>query len=65
MDKLFLTTNEAAELLSLGRNNVLGLCRSRYKDFPAVKIERKYLINAKMLAAWAERVANEGDDLSA
>ena len=62
MNKVFLTTDEAVEALGMGKDAVLALCRSGYKGFPAIRTERKYLINATLLIDWAARITNDVDD---
>jgi excisionase family DNA binding protein len=58
-EKLFYTVAETMQVLNLGKNKVLELCRSKHKGFPAVKIRRKYLVNAKLLNEWVDRVTEE------
>ena len=60
MDKLFYTTAEVMELLSVGKNTIMALCRSKFMDFPATQLQRKYLINAKLLDRWVDKVSEAG-----
>lgn len=57
--RLFYTVEETMQVLNLGKNKVLELCRSNHKGFPALKVKRKYLINVKLLNEWVDRVTEE------
>lgn len=63
-DKIFIETEEAMKYLSMGRNAVLDLCRTKKENFPAVKAGRKYRINYELLREWAKDVTQRGVDLS-
>jgi len=62
-EPIFITREEAVEILRIGENNVQKLCITKYKDFPVIKNGRGYLINLVMLNEWARKVTQEGDDL--
>ncbi|MDD2494681.1 MAG: helix-turn-helix domain-containing protein [Tissierellia bacterium] len=59
MQKLFYTVEEVMKVLNLGKNNVLELCRSKHKGFPAIQIKRKYLINVKLLNEWTDKITKD------
>lgn len=47
---LTITVDEAAEMLRIGRNNMLQLIKE--EDFPAIQLKRKIIINKKQFIDW-------------
>ena len=61
-DKISLTTDEAAEMLGIGKNLMLELVKM--KGFPAVQFKRKILTNRKQMIEWFNNLtANQSDIL--
>lgn len=60
VEKIFISSKEAAQLLGICVTKVQELCRSRYKGFPGMLDGNKYRINASLLPEWAKRVTEEG-----
>lgn len=56
---IFINTKDAAQLLHLNVIKVQGLCKSKYKGFPAILAGNKFLINRLLLDAWAQKVTEE------
>ena len=59
MGKIFLTTEEAAEILGICPEKVRELCRSNYKGFPGFLDGNKYRVNSNMLPQWADKYTEE------
>jgi excisionase family DNA binding protein len=49
-DKLTITIDEAAKMLGVGRNFMLEIIKM--ENFPAVKFNRKILINKEQFISW-------------
>ena len=49
-DKLTISVDEAAEMLGVGRNLMLDLVKT--DGFPAIRFERKIIINKRQFIKW-------------
>ena len=57
-DKLLtITVDEAAEMLRIGRNNMLQLIKE--EDFPALQFKRKIIINKKQFVEWFNKITEK------
>ena len=57
-DKLLtITVDEAAEMLRIGRNNMLQLIKE--EDFPALQFKRKIIINKKQFVEWFDKITEK------
>lgn len=57
-EKLVLSVPEAAELLGISKSKMYEIVR--IKDFPAVRVGKRILVNAKRLEAWLDEVTEKG-----
>ena len=56
--KLVLSVPEAAELLGISKSKMYEIVR--IKGFPAVRVGKRVLVNAKRLEAWLDEVTERG-----
>lgn len=56
--KLVLSVPEAAELLGISKSKMYEIVR--IKGFPAVRVGKRILVNAKRLEAWLDEVTEKG-----
>lgn len=54
---LTITVDEAAEMLRIGRNNMLQLIKE--EDFPALQFKRKIIINKKQFVEWFDKITEK------
>ena len=57
-EKLVLSVPEAAELLGISKSKMYEIVR--IKGFPAVRVGKRILVNAKRLEAWLDEVTEKG-----
>lgn len=57
-EKLVLSVPEAAELLGISKSKMYEIVR--IKGFPAVRVGKRVLVNAKRLEAWLDEVTEKG-----
>ncbi len=53
-EKRYYTVEEARGYLGIGRHTCIRLCNEKPYGFPAVKIGRRYQIDAEKLALWKD-----------
>jgi len=49
---IYMNVTEACAFLGIGRNTCLRLCQEQVHSFPAVKVGRRYQIDADRLRQW-------------
>ena len=57
-EKLVLSVPEAAELLGISKSKMYEVVR--IKGFPAIRVGKRVLVNAKRLEAWLDKITEEG-----
>lgn len=58
---IFISTQEAARLLGIGRDTTYELCRNKTNGFPATKIGKRYVVNRDLLEEWAAKMVDAGE----
>lgn len=62
--QIFVDTATAAKQLCVSVRTVQELCSSKYKGFPAVRVGKTYRINQEKLVEWANKLTEEGGELT-
>lgn len=57
-DSIFITPEQALKIVPVGRNRMYEDLLQR-KDFPCVKIGKRYFINKARLQEWADNQCNK------
>lgn len=57
-EKLVLSVPEAAEVLGISKSKMYEIVR--IKGFPAVRVGKRVLVNAKRLETWLDEVTEKG-----
>ena len=57
-EKLVLSVPEAAELLGISKSKMYQIVR--IEGFPAIRVGKRVLVNAKRLEAWLDEATEEG-----